>query len=837
MMQPDAERRRVKFIQIVLIAGASMFLGVGLMQRYVQPELYDPFWLRMIPGSAMLLVIAGARRLSVRRLEQAFVFSIVLAICWSYAVLYQNNLNQQYVQANFIMLAALPFIAVQRSYMLMMNGLALALCIAVGLSVQVPQQEVYAFISLTVMLLGLGNIFTFHMARSQAALDANLKTLSEVSEQLRKSEERWNYALVSSHEGVWDTDYETQTLYLSPVARQILGYEPEDLTAGFQEWASLVHPDDRDRVMQELWAYSLSPGGMYRSEYRVRTKAGGWKWIESRGQMILDPATGRPKRFIGTHTDIHEQKQAEEQLARSEARHKALVDANPDLILRISQEGCFLDVATQQEEELLIPKDRIIGSCIRDLPIGEDLQQQLQNMIARSISEGAVCMMEYSIDLPAGRNYYELRMVRSGDDEVIAHIRNTTQQQAYQQALIEARDRAEEAARARAQFLSTMSHEIRTPLNGVIGLTHLLLQENPRPDQLENLQSLKFSAENLLSIVNDILDYSKIESGRIEFEQSPMRLTDLINGIAHPFRLQAAEHGVELRLNLDPAIPEVLIGDPTRLSQVLSNLIGNAVKFTRKGFIQVSTQHLDAEPGQSQVYFEVADTGIGIPADKLDRIFESFTQASATTTREFGGTGLGLAICRQLLRLQHSSIQVESEEGKGSRFFFTLAFPLPAAGGPKLPPLADAPESPQFQGVAVLLAEDNLVNQRIAKRFLEKWGAQVTLAEHGAKAVQLAGQHPFDLILMDLQMPVMDGYEATRHIRQLGTPAASAPIIALTASALLDIREEALKAGMDDFAAKPFNPQDLYRKIRETLERAGRLAGVQAPRLRSGGSD
>ncbi|MDX2250006.1 MAG: ATP-binding protein [Bacteroidia bacterium] len=382
-----------------------------------------------------------------------------------------------------------------------------------------------------------------------------------------------------------------------------------------------------------------------------------------------------------------------------------------------------------------------------------------------------------------------------------------------QKNLIEAKERAEEAVKARSQFLSVMSHEIRTPMNAVIGTTHLLMQENPRPDQIDNLETLQFSAENLLVIINDILDYSKIEAGKIEFEETEFNLKTLAQRIFKSLGQKASEKNLQFILDNDPALPENVLGDPTRLSQILTNLLNNAIKFTEKGSVSLQTKVKWVVEDEAEITFLVSDTGIGIPSDKIEHIFDSFTQASSDTTRKYGGTGLGLAICKRLVELQGSEIRVESEVGKGSVFFFTLTM---KSGSKKSADPSSGVEKEDFQnlgGVKVLLVEDNRINQKIATKFLEKWGVDVAIADNGKIALDMISQSAYALILMDLQMPEMDGYEATRKIREMDGNLAHIPIIALTASAMNEVQGNVEQAGMNGYASKPFNPRELYRKI------------------------
>lgn len=381
-------------------------------------------------------------------------------------------------------------------------------------------------------------------------------------------------------------------------------------------------------------------------------------------------------------------------------------------------------------------------------------------------------------------------------------------------ALKEAKMQAEKGLQAKSEFLSTMSHEIRTPLNSVIGMSNLMLQNNPRPDQKEQLDVLQFSAKNLLNIVNDILDYNKIEAGKISFEEIEMDLPDILGNIVAGIKNTAGEKGIGVELKADEAVDQYVLGDPTRLSQVMHNLVGNAVKFTQDGKVLVELSVLEKKEEFITVLFAVKDTGIGIAKDKQQLIFEEFTQADSSTSRSFGGTGLGLTITRRILALQGSKLQLNSEEGRGSTFYFTQTFKLTGKklSTKKQQRIAPDKNDQPLAGVTILLVEDNQINILVAKTFLESWGAVIDVAENGEEAVNMLDVDRHKIVLMDLHMPVMDGYTAIRTIRQQGI---TVPIVALTASLPNEVENEINGLDIDGFVLKPFAPDELFKKVQQ----------------------
>lgn len=385
-----------------------------------------------------------------------------------------------------------------------------------------------------------------------------------------------------------------------------------------------------------------------------------------------------------------------------------------------------------------------------------------------------------------------------------------------------AKEEAEAAAIVKEQFLSNVSHELRTPLNAVIGLSELLEMNDPKPDQIDDLQTLRYSGENLLQLINDVLDFSKINSGALDMEYIAFDLKELLRQLDRSHRFKATEKGILFSVNINGELNNLVEGDPLRLKQILNNLLSNAIKFTSEGEVSLNVNFTNGPNNAISVYFEVTDTGIGVSPDHVKTIFDPFKQADSATTRKYGGTGLGLAITNKLVRAYNAELTVHSELGKGSSFKFVIEMPVSEKQDTKATPtyeVTNVDQSATLQGLKVLMVDDNSVNLAVLGKILSKWNIITRSANNGLEALTLVQEEDFDLVLMDIQMPVMDGLTATSLIRDLpDSKFLNLPIIALTASTLPEVVSRLYDVGMNGYVFKPFKQEELYNKILEIVQ-------------------
>ncbi|MCA9554522.1 MAG: PAS domain-containing protein [Myxococcales bacterium] len=632
--------------------------------------------------------------------------------------------------------------------------------------------------------------------------------------ELTASEDRLRRVLLATDEGVWDWQVREDRVVHNPRWYEILGLEPgqEDL----QTFLDRVHPDDVE-ALQERISVALERDEPYFSEHRMLRADGQEIWVHDRGRVVERDASERPTRMLGSMSDITPRKRAERERAEALATLDRFFTLSLDLLCILDAERRFVRLNAAWAATLGHETGELVGQPLESFVHPDDLAAT-QAVLDRLSGGDVARSFETRYRAADGTWRWIEWRARSHGGQIYAAARDVSEARAREVALQEARAAAEEASRAKSAFLATMSHEIRTPMNGVVGAAELLMDSALGSDQASLVRTITGSADALLNIINDILDFSRVESGKLAIEQVPVAVADVVRDTVDALMPRCPPQ-VRLHIEIDEATPGHHLGDPYRLRQVLTNLVGNALKFTPEGMVAVRVEG-DAH-GLAML---VQDTGIGIEPHRLEALFEPFVQGDSSTVRRFGGTGLGLAITKGLVERMGGTISASSSPGAGTTFAVQL--PWPATEPAKPAPLPTAPTR-VGRGAKVLVAEDNLVNQEIVRRMLEGLGAEVTLVDNGYAAVEQAALHPWGLVLMDVQMPGMDGFEATRQIRAQerahGQP--RVPIVALTANAMEGDRERCLAAGMDDYLAKPLRRQALAECLGALGPEAVKAAG------------
>ena len=836
-----------------------------------------------------------------------------------------------------------------------------------------PELALLAGFSITVLIF-----ITLKLARSakagqRAAELSNKKLFAEneerrrVEARLKVSDERLRLALDSTQIGIFEWSVAAGHVYYSPGLWAMLGYEHARMPSTVEAWQSLIQPDDLPLYRRRTESQLNGIATFIEPEYRVRARSGDWRWVYTRSKSVATGPDGRPTRIIGTVQDITARREAELALRESqaEARKLSLVASKTDNPVLIGSPDGRIEWANEAFCRVMeYNLDEVIGKNPAHFMVGPETNARTVAKIRSAMSRGQGISTDVVNYSKSGRKYHlhlEIQPVRGAGGEVenfIAVETDITARVETEAQLRRAKQEADDASRAKSEFLASMSHEIRTPMNGVIGMTSLLMETTLSAEQRDFVNTIRTSGEALLTIINDILDFSKIESGKMELERSPFELALCVEEALDLFALQASSKKLELTYHIASDVPAWILGDVTRLRQVVVNLVNNAVKFTPSGSISLEVRRalreqpalgfapgIVPDPNRIILEFTVHDTGIGIPQDRLDRLFKAFSQVDSSTTRKYGGTGLGLAICQRLCQLMGGDVRVESAAGQGSSFIFTIQTePAPVhadLGLPTLPPalrdgtvvciedhpitqarlrtlfekwgatcvvvpdtasartliptlakppaliIADCGEiegpspligldnvacprlvlypfgqtAPSMPGLhphastskplrtssviqaigslfnpamtavssaakagerpiaeefplEVLLAEDNAVNQKVALRFLERLGYRADAVANGIEAVTTLESRRYDLVLMDLQMPEMDGLEASRQIRRRLSPDRQPKIIALTANAMQGDRELCLAAGMDDYISKPVKMHEISAAIR-----------------------
>ncbi len=835
-----------------------------------------------------------------------------------------------------------------------------------------PELSLAAGFGIT-FLLGL----TVHLARtayshlraselSNTRLQAENDERRRVEAMLKVSDERLRLALDSTQIGIFEWNIPAHQIFYSPGLWTMLAYGPDEIGNRPEAWTALIHPEDLEGYRRAVERQMSGDTHFIDPEYRLRNGRGEWRWVYARARTVARAPNETPLRIIGTLQDVTERKRAEHALRESQAvaRKLSFVASRTDNLVIIGTPDGRIEWVNESFTRVMeYTLAEMRGLSPAGFLIGPETSHRTMRRIAAAVKRGTGVTCDLVTYSKSGRRYHvhlELQPVRNDAGQLetyIAILTDITARVETEQALRRAKREADDASKAKSEFLASMSHEIRTPMNGVIGMTALLLETGLDLEQRDYVNTIRSSGESLLTIINDILDFSKIESGKMELEQLPFDLSVCLEEALDLFAMQAAAKRLDLGYHIEPDVPAWITGDVTRLRQVLVNLVNNAVKFTPSGAITVEVRRVSRvdtpmlPPDRFMLEIAIQDTGIGIPADRIERLFKPFSQVDSSTTRKYGGTGLGLAICQRLTQLMGGGIRVESAVNEGSRFtvslvteiarpnpitplppppteiqagyvlaltpsevtqrrfstlfrswgvaFQAVAAPAAALGvlrqnpAPKVV-LLDQEQLPASEGARlllrldelrvpivllltpgsgkshtvlprasvvslakpiktasllrslhaavrsetassdarntatrtlaedlpldVLLVEDNPVNQKVALRFLGRLGYRAEAVGNGLEALAVLENRHFDLILMDLQMPEMDGCETSRRIR-LDLPANRQPkIVALTANALQGDRELCLAAGMDDYITKPVKLNELSDVIRRQFE-------------------
>jgi PAS domain S-box-containing protein len=671
-------------------------------------------------------------------------------------------------------------------------------------------------------------------ARLATAIDLSARKAAEAA--ACESNERYRQLFENCPAGIYRTTPDGRILMANPALLRMIGY------TSFEE---IVHLNlERDAIGEGRRAGAfvnkiLASGELRSYETNWRHRDG--SLVPVREQAVLLQTPDGPV-FEGVVQDLTAKRAAEERLRRSEERSRALLEHIVDMICVVGAEGVIGYQSPSVQRILGYAPEDLAGRNGFDFVHPEDVAAVREAFASAITTPGDAQEVEYRFRDSGGGWRLIAGTVKNLTHEpavggIVLNCRDVTESKRAQRelecaagelarknvelnaALAQARD----ATEAKSRFLANMSHEIRTPIYGVLGMTDLLLASELTTEQSEYVQGLRCSADALLGVINDILDISKIESGRIVLESIPFSPSALASDVAMVLRVQALRRGLSLQCETSGEIPPLVLGDPTRIRQTLLNLAGNAVKFTHAGHVKMTVTSRNTESGQATLLFAVEDTGIGISADQKRHLFQKFCQLDSSTTRLYGGTGLGLAISRELIHLMGGNIGCDSEPGRGSTFWFEVT--LPVCAREALPDTARSLTASNVGPCRILVAEDNETNRRMLLRLLNSAGHEVLAVTNGVEAVRAVSSTRFDLVLMDVQMPEMDGLAATASIRRLESILRRrTPVIALTASSMKGDREKCLGAGMDDYLAKPVSREEMLTKVNGWIARTGGAA-------------
>jgi PAS domain S-box-containing protein len=652
---------------------------------------------------------------------------------------------------------------------------------------------------------------------SEEEILSNLEFITLLQADLERTEKQYRELIDDANDIIYELDNAGKFCFVNPAMVSVTRYEKSKLIGMI--YTDLIHPDDRQQVNDFYRVQRKTKTQQSYLEFRIVCADGSQIWVGQNVNMFFDGASYVCK-VSAVSRDITTLKNMQHRLEKSEEIYRLISTNTRDLVTlyEANDEATRTFVSPSVKNILGYEVEELVGKSPFDL-IHVDDRERVRDLTKRITLNGQPATMEYRVFRKDGTMIWlesNSQPFFNAAGEIVgfqASAREITKRKEFEMSLHEAKQKAEHATNAKTEFLSMMSHEIRTPMNAIIGLTNILLSDSPMDSQKEYLELMQFAGKNLLTIINDILDFSKIEAGKLQLEETPFDLQALVMNTKMMLLPKAKEKGLTLTVSYDKQLPRTLVGDPVRIAQILMNLAGNAIKFTETGKVEVLFSQSAFDGHSHAINIKVKDTGIGIAPEHLDKVFDRFSQADSYTTRKFGGTGLGLAITKNIVELMGGNISVTSTCGVGS--IFEISIRLKGAAQEAEPiPVKSLVEEASPRNIRVLLVEDNAVNQIVASSYLKKWNMGVSIAANGQEAVKAIESKAYDVILMDLQMPIMDGYEATKIIRAKADQYFQRlPIIALTASAMMGMKDMVLDVGMDDFVSKPFDPAELHEKI------------------------
>lgn len=614
---------------------------------------------------------------------------------------------------------------------------------------------------------------------------------------------------------------EQRNIWSNKEIKDMLGYSRQEIQEmGSSLLPMLIHPEDMDSVMAHQKRLRNLGQEVLTFEFRMKARNGAYHWLRTRETRYQTDDQGHTRVILGIAEDITESKETEERERKRNSELNSFIESAPGYIMAFDREYRYLHFNKRHRDWVynVFGTEVAIGKRLDDVVLSAESLASIKANYQRAFAGESYTLLQ---PYPSGNEtyYYETTFtpIRNDGDEVIGisiFSTDVTDHIQAKEAMRQAKELAEKTSAEKLFFLSSLSHELRTPLNAVVGMANLLTDSSLKGQDRENIEVLKNAADNLLELINNILDYGKLDAGKVELEQVDFHLSKLLGGLLETHQHKAHQKGISLQLDLPRGLADDYNGDPIRLLQVLNNLVSNAIKFTASGTVKIAVHSFSYKSKDPcpLLRFSVKDTGIGIAPEKVSTIFETWSQASQDTTRLYGGTGLGLSISQALVRMLGGELKVASKLNQGSEFYFEIPFRLATTASnytflrdeTKLP--TPSPNEP-LPGLKVLVAEDNEVNQLVIKRFLEKWQVEFQVVKDGQEALDWVHQQSFDLILMDLNMPVMNGLQATRQMREEGY---KLPIVALTASAPDSLQNELAEYQLNGYLTKPFQPADLH---------------------------